>query len=179
MKSFILALVVLKTIFFSSLLSQAQNRSYRLLSKLQCDSVKLFYFNCDPNPKLEENNLLNDTTLVDVNQNWAYTVSQVSFKLSEVEISDMLKVVKNISNDKVTSDPSGCYTPRMGIVFFKGRLATAHIDICLECDKMMSEIFTDKHKIQLRDVPGTIGPKTVRFFERLCSKYKLKGCVVK
>lgn len=178
MKYFILFTIILKVTIFSCSLSHAQNKSYKLLSRIEIDSAKLYYFNCDSNSKIEQNGLLNDISLVDVNQNWAYTLSQVSYKLSEIEIKDILHILKNSVKDLTDSDPSACYVPRMGIAFFKGKVAVAHIDVCLECDKMACEIFTEKLTIQLREPPSTIGPKTIEFFESLCLRYNLKRCKV-
>lgn len=156
----------------------AQNKTYRAFSKINYSSVDLYYFNCDKDSILIKHNLMRDGSLVDAAGNWAYTVSDIKYSLTHFEIENLLKVLKTYHLEVVTSDPVACYTPRMGIVFSKDKLPIAHIDICLECSKMMIEIFENK-KIKFRESPFTIGDKTRRYFELLCLKYKLKGCDIR
>lgn len=155
----------------------AQNKTYKAFSKLSYNAVNIYYFNCDTSSMLEKHNLLCDTSLVNANGNWAYTVSDIKHTLSPFEIGSLLKVLKTYHLEVATSDPVACYTPRMGIVFFKDKLPIAHIDICLECNKMMIEVFDNKGT-KFRRSPFTIGAKTARYFKLLCLKYRLKGCNV-
>jgi len=153
----------------------AQNKAYKALAKLNYNSVSLYYFNCDTNSNLIKYDLLCDTSLVDSKGKWAYTVSDTNHRLSLPEVASVIEIIKRYHLDFTSSDPVACYTPRMGIVFYNGKLPLAHIDICLECSKVMIETF-DKGKIKFRESPVSIGTKTATFFKSLCLKYGLKGC---
>lgn len=153
-----------------------QNKVFRKFSRIKYDSVKIFSFNYDSKINLRDYGLLNDTSLVDAHQNWAHTVSKVGFELSEDDITGALSVIKIFKTDNTDSDPMGCYTPRMGIVYFRKEKAIAHIDICLECSKIMIEIFNENYKVLCNNPPETMGGNTFKFFQNLCIKYKLKYC---
>lgn len=168
--------ITIPILLFVSFSCLGQNRVYKKFLQLNYDNAKIFYFNCDTNIDLQKYNLLNDTSLVDSHQKWAYTVSKTNYTLSKIDIQNTLKILKIYYTDYTDSDPSACYTPRMGLVFFKKKLPVAHIDVCLECDKILIEIFDNDGKIVLRKSPSTVGYKTLAFFKSLCKKYKLKGC---
>jgi len=151
-----------------------------LLSKLReikCDSVKIFYFNCKTNIDVAQFGIVNDSMLVDHNQIWAHTVSSISNSLSKTDIENIALILAKADYDKTGSDPLGCYEPRMGIAYFKTGLVVLHVDICLECNRIVLEIFdTNKKIVGYSKQWAVMGYNTRGFFEKLCFNYHLPCC---
>jgi len=154
--------------------SMGQNRTYKYFSELQYDMVKLYQFNGETEFDFIAHNMLCDTSLIDVQDNWAHSVSKENKLISRKDITELFSVIKIFGKDKSTGDPKGCYIPRVSIVFFKKDDVIAHIDVCLECNKFMLEIFERNlkgKKIKFYIEPSTMGNKTRIFFKKMFVKY--------
>jgi len=155
--------------------SQKSKRLIKNLNELQYDSVKVFHFNCRSDVDLVKFGLLNDETVIDENQTWAYTVSSTGEVISKNDIKNICKALLNNDRQLGNDDPNGCYQPRMGIVFYNKDLANATIDVCLECDSMKLRIF-DSGKIKYYEMWGVLSAQSEKYFTSLCLKYKLPCC---
>lgn len=165
-------------LMFLSFQGMSQNRAYKSFTELKFDKAMLYQFNGETDFDFMAHGMLCDTSLVDAESNWAHSLSKDNRPVSEKDIYDLFNIIKNTGKDKMTGDPQGCYIPRVGIAFFKNSRVVAHIDVCLECNKFMIEVFDKELKGTNRSLygePSTMGIKTRSFFERLFAKYKVKG----
>lgn len=163
---------------FLSFHGVSQNKPYKSFTELKFDKAILYQFNGETDFDFMAHGMLCDTSLVDAENNWAYSLSKDNRLVATKDIDELFNVVKNTGKDKITGDPQGCYIPRFGIAFFKNSRVVAHIDVCLECNKFMIEVFGVNLKQQKRRIygePSTMGNKTRNFFELLFEKYKLNG----
>lgn len=106
----------------------------KMFNKMHFAKVEAYAFNCHSM----------DYQLVDGDKNIAKSAIKKRI-LSVDEKNILLKVVKNKRNYISKLDMSAaCYNPRMGFVFYdSANNIIAHLDICLECDQIAYENFTE------------------------------------
>lgn len=145
------------------------------LNKLGYDSVKVYSFNCTSSVKIEDYGLIADTSLVNQNRQWAYTVAEYGTVAASHDIKNLFGILFKNERSKTTGDPVGCYLPRFGYVFFEKGIPVAHIDICLECDKAVLEIFRINAN-SFRYYFKTLSHAAETKLSAACKRFKLPCC---
>jgi len=168
--------------------------------KLQADSVKIYSFSCGTpitpptgimlTTKHEDEML--PALLIDSTQHWAYTIADTGKMIKSDDLTSLLKLLKysyldtipqpkprrihgDLVQEVILNEPTGCYEPRMGIMFFKDGMVQAHIDVCLQCGKLEFETFANGH-VAYKFHMGILHPKIEPFLNALCVNYQLLCC---
>jgi hypothetical protein len=173
----IFKLIFLFAFSYCSAYSQKTSQLLVKLNKLQYDSVKILSFNCSSSVQLEKYGLIADTSLITSDQKWAYTISQYNRIVNKTDVKKLFKILFDNEIIEKDGDPQGCYRPRLGFAFFNKGIVVAHIDVCLECDKAIMEIF-EKDKKEFRYFFKTLRYRTKLQFDKLSSKYDFPLCTL-
>jgi hypothetical protein len=162
-------------------------KDYRLLHEIDTmryDSVKIYSF-CDKlgsHPKLKytyifapNEDFIGPEQLVDERERWANNLADDGQAIAVADLRKVTDALKFSYRDVVHSDPSGCYSPRIAVVFFKNGHIKSHIDICLQCRRVVFEKF-GQQKIAYKEYWPVLTPTMDTVFKALCQKYQLGCC---
>lgn len=155
----------------------------RNIENMHYDSVMIFSFGClpfvHPQPKKytykESGDFMLSDGLVDSTQHWLPLLSDTGKIVKSNDLVKLLTTFKHVSSDVYEDEPSGCFEPHMGIMFYKNGLVNAHMDVCLTCGQISFEKFANGHVIYRYNL-GVLGNKTRKVFTRLGVEYNIRSC---
>jgi len=189
-----------QTVHHKKTISSYQLKLAHVIDNLKADSVKIYSFSCGvlikppPGIMLEvvEGPQPTPERLIDSTQHFAFTLADSGKLVKPDDIKGILRTIKYEYLDTIVqpkpiwikgklvrhillNEPTGCYEPRMGIMFFKDGIVHAHVDVCLTCGKLVFEQFNKGH-VSYRYDCVVLGPKMEPYFSALCVNYKLLCC---
>jgi hypothetical protein len=157
------------------------------LNTLKYDSVKVFSFGCPNGLELPQGLLYKQSSnsdggfmlsegFIDSTQHWLPVLSDGGRIMKQPDIDKIIKTFKNVYDDDYKDmESTGCLNPRMGIMFYRGGLVNAHMDVCFECSQINLEIFKNE-RVLFKFHLDILGADTDLAFRAVRDDYKLIEC---